>query len=67
MENNERLIVIEYNWDIRFKNITDYDTISKVCIKVNEEIYYILTDPKTELEKIKELINDILIWKIDYE
>jgi hypothetical protein len=67
MTNNERLIVIESNWDIRFNKITDIDTIEKIAIQINEEIYSILTDPKTELSKVREIVNNILKWVLDYE
>jgi hypothetical protein len=65
MTNNE--IVIESNWDIRFKNITDRERFEKICIQVNSEIYDILTNPKTELSKIRKIVNDILQWVLDYE
>ena len=69
MENNEILIETKDKKfeKIRFTNITDSDRINKVVIETRDELFGILTDTKTELEKIKEMINDILIGKLDYE
>lgn len=69
MENNEVLIETKDKKfeRIRFTNITDSDRIKKIVIETRDELFDILTNPKTELEKIKELINNILTWKIDYE
>jgi hypothetical protein len=57
MEDKE--ILIELNWDIRFKNITDRERFEKIIVLVNEEVYAILTDPKTELKVINEIVHNL--------
>ena len=48
----EKEIIIEKNWDIKFRWINDRERFEKICIIVNDEIYSILIDPKTELSKV---------------
>jgi hypothetical protein len=63
----ERIICIDSNNTIKWKNISDIEKMEKIVIQVNSEVYDILTNPKTELSKIKSIVNDILESKIDYE
>ncbi len=60
-------LIIDSDWAIKWKNITDRDRIEKISIEINDEIFSILSDVKTPIQEVRKIVNDILQWIIDYE
>jgi len=48
------------NLNIRFKNISDRDKIEKIVVEVNDRLYSILTDTRTPMTEINNLICNLL-------
>ena len=52
---------------IKWVWITDRDCFEKIVIEINDEIFSILSDEKTSIQEVKQIVNDILTSKINYE
>ena len=60
-------ICIDSNNNIKWVWITDSDCFKKIVIEINDEIFSILSDEKTSIQEVKQIVNDILTGKINYE